>query len=275
MGAFARAGRDGDTMLAHINPQEAGMLKRMGGRGTPNPATGLPEFATADGRGGIGDRDLGRSAADRGSTGGGMGGNSRGGDRGGSMGSQVGRGGSAFGGTSRPGGSRNVGTRDTISDRGMVRSGAREGNVLGGAAKGAGIGGLLGGPVGMLAGGLMGGYMGRARPGEIVGGFDVQGQRNGFGGLGGLGGGNAAAAGGSGNAVRALFDQVRGRATGAPAAAPAPQAQAQGGGLPGGHGFMGFTNPASTIAPGGSMGMPQSPQFGAQLPLPWPVGPGY
>jgi hypothetical protein len=40
------AGRDGDTILAHINPQEAKMLMMAGGRGTPNPVTGLPEFAT-------------------------------------------------------------------------------------------------------------------------------------------------------------------------------------------------------------------------------------
>lgn len=38
------AGRNGDTMLAHINPFEATMLKRMGGAGTINPETGLPEF---------------------------------------------------------------------------------------------------------------------------------------------------------------------------------------------------------------------------------------
>jgi len=31
-------------MLAHINPQEAGLLKSMGGAGTINPQTGLPEF---------------------------------------------------------------------------------------------------------------------------------------------------------------------------------------------------------------------------------------
>jgi hypothetical protein len=31
-------------MLAHINPQEAAMLKRMGGSGTINPDTGLPEY---------------------------------------------------------------------------------------------------------------------------------------------------------------------------------------------------------------------------------------
>lgn len=41
---MARAGRYGDTMLAHINPQEAALLRRMGGSGTINPVTGLPEF---------------------------------------------------------------------------------------------------------------------------------------------------------------------------------------------------------------------------------------
>lgn len=37
-------GRGGDTILAHINPQEAGILKLLGGAGTINPQTGLPEF---------------------------------------------------------------------------------------------------------------------------------------------------------------------------------------------------------------------------------------
>ena len=37
-------GRKGDTMLAHINPKEAQMLKDAGGSGTINPVTGLPEF---------------------------------------------------------------------------------------------------------------------------------------------------------------------------------------------------------------------------------------
>jgi len=39
-----RQGRGGDTILAHINPQEAAMLKRAGGSGTINPKTGLPEY---------------------------------------------------------------------------------------------------------------------------------------------------------------------------------------------------------------------------------------
>jgi len=42
--AIARMGRRGDTMLAHITPEEARLLKRRGGSGTINPRTGLPEF---------------------------------------------------------------------------------------------------------------------------------------------------------------------------------------------------------------------------------------
>lgn len=38
------AGRGGDTMLAHINPREAAMLKNMGASGSINPRTGLHEF---------------------------------------------------------------------------------------------------------------------------------------------------------------------------------------------------------------------------------------
>lgn len=41
---LASKGRYGDTMLAHINPEEAALLKARGGSGTINPKTGLPEF---------------------------------------------------------------------------------------------------------------------------------------------------------------------------------------------------------------------------------------
>jgi hypothetical protein len=44
MGGLASKGRYGDTMIAHINPQEAEMLMEEGGSGTINPMTGLPEF---------------------------------------------------------------------------------------------------------------------------------------------------------------------------------------------------------------------------------------
>lgn len=50
-GGLARAaqqlrqrGRNGDTILAHINPREAAMLQSRGGSGRVNPETGLPEF---------------------------------------------------------------------------------------------------------------------------------------------------------------------------------------------------------------------------------------
>jgi hypothetical protein len=39
-----KAGRNDDTMLAHITPEEAMLLKSRGGAGTINPQTGLPEF---------------------------------------------------------------------------------------------------------------------------------------------------------------------------------------------------------------------------------------
>ena len=37
-------GRKGDTILAHISPKEAALLKKRGGSGTTNPDTGLPEY---------------------------------------------------------------------------------------------------------------------------------------------------------------------------------------------------------------------------------------
>jgi len=42
--AVASKGQQGDTMLAHINQTEAGLLKALGGSGTINPNTGLPQF---------------------------------------------------------------------------------------------------------------------------------------------------------------------------------------------------------------------------------------
>ena len=41
---LGRMGQGGDTMLAHINPREAEVLRRMGGQGTVNPNTGLQEY---------------------------------------------------------------------------------------------------------------------------------------------------------------------------------------------------------------------------------------
>ena len=41
-------GRGKDTVLAHITPQEAALLKKRGGRGSRNPDTGLLEFDDSD-----------------------------------------------------------------------------------------------------------------------------------------------------------------------------------------------------------------------------------
>ena len=42
---LASKGRYGDTELAHVNPQEANLLRALGGSGTINPKTGLREYS--------------------------------------------------------------------------------------------------------------------------------------------------------------------------------------------------------------------------------------
>lgn len=76
---LARLGNRGDTMLAHINPAEALVLKRLGGAGTLNPKTGLRQFYP--GAGGAGGMGLGGSGGEAGSDPGGRGngGNGQGG----------------------------------------------------------------------------------------------------------------------------------------------------------------------------------------------------
>jgi len=44
MRKLANMGRMGDTELAHVTPEEKRLLKAMGGSGTINPRTGLPEY---------------------------------------------------------------------------------------------------------------------------------------------------------------------------------------------------------------------------------------
>jgi hypothetical protein len=71
--ALAARGTHGDTLLAHLSPAEALMLRRAGGAGTINPRTGLPQFYVGGGPGGLaagGDTETGRQAADRNSGGG-------------------------------------------------------------------------------------------------------------------------------------------------------------------------------------------------------------
>jgi hypothetical protein len=54
-----KKGRGNDTMLAHITPKEAALLKRRGGSGTINPDTGLPEFNDSGENGGGASSDTG------------------------------------------------------------------------------------------------------------------------------------------------------------------------------------------------------------------------
>ena len=44
MRKIANMGRMGDTELAHVTPEEKRLLKAMGGSGTMNPRTGMPEY---------------------------------------------------------------------------------------------------------------------------------------------------------------------------------------------------------------------------------------
>ena len=46
-------GRNKDSILAHISPKEAALLKRHGGSGAANPNTGLPEFDDGTGFGDV------------------------------------------------------------------------------------------------------------------------------------------------------------------------------------------------------------------------------
>jgi len=60
-------GRNGDTMLAHINPKEAMPLDRVSGGGSMNPMTGMPEFYGGDSDG---DADADAEGDSQGSVGG-------------------------------------------------------------------------------------------------------------------------------------------------------------------------------------------------------------
>ena len=151
----AAQGRGGDTMLAHINPREAEMLKEAGGSGTINPKTGLPEFADALGGGG--------------STGGGGaalgGGTSAGGDAGLSAANSNTLGGFSFGGVS-PVSNPSTGFDAVNSTPGTPPDAPTSGEKLAGTVASMGLSGLLnavvpgaGTGVGLLSGasGLLGG----------------------------------------------------------------------------------------------------------------------
>ena len=77
---LAALGRGNDSLIAHINPEEASLLKMLGGSGTVNPDTGLRQF-DADSGGGDGvSGSSGPGTAGHGRAGG-IGGNGDGNDR--------------------------------------------------------------------------------------------------------------------------------------------------------------------------------------------------
>lgn len=64
-----KKGNRGDTILAHINPREARLLKRYGGSGTINPKDGLLQFSEGGGGGDGGDGGNGGGSGDSGDSG--------------------------------------------------------------------------------------------------------------------------------------------------------------------------------------------------------------
>lgn len=68
MNALARIlagmGRNGDTVLAHVTPRELLMLRQMGGAGSSNPDTGLPEFYSAGDNSASSSEDDGTAGSD-------------------------------------------------------------------------------------------------------------------------------------------------------------------------------------------------------------------
>lgn len=126
-----KSGRSGDTQLVHVTAREIAALKKMGGRGTVNPKTGLLEFAMD-------------SASSKGVSRGGNG--AVGSDGKGDVGEGGGKGGGG-GGSSKS-------------------TGATAGGVLSGAAKGAMTGASIGGnlgPAGAAVGAAVGGVIGGVR----------------------------------------------------------------------------------------------------------------
>lgn len=168
---IASYGRHGDSMLAHINPQEAELLRRRGGSGTTNPMTGLAEFF-ASGSSVKGDRGYG-GALGGGALGGSSGTGSGAGGKAG-LGGTASRGGRAYGGAlgggamgrtagvgANPAGGKAAGTAKSLS--GVIGGGPVSPDMaaMHAAMAEPGMHVSLGGPLG-LGGGIVAGPIGSA-----------------------------------------------------------------------------------------------------------------
>lgn len=121
---LASQGRHGDTLVAHISPLEAAILRLLGGAGTINPMTGIREFYMS---GTVGAAD--RGAANAGSA---LGGGT------------MGRGGKTAGGTNDGSGGSGTSSQGRTNSGGV--HGSTSANGLGGANDGTGVkGGITGG----------------------------------------------------------------------------------------------------------------------------------
>lgn len=130
-----KMGQKGDTILAHINPKEAAMLKAKGGAGKKHPKTGLLQFYEYEGA-----DPMGPGAYDGGGT-----------DNPGGVDPFGGDGGYMAGESPAPGGAGLLGDFGyTFAD--PKSGGFNWGDALKGAMKGMSLG-----PFGMLGGGFIGG----------------------------------------------------------------------------------------------------------------------
>lgn len=116
---LASQGRRGDTLVAHISPLEAAILHLLGGAGTINPKTGLPEFWGLGGGG---------SSGGHGDAGDGTGGAASGGNRGSNR--------SGRGNENSATGGRSASQRDSsygggYSDRATSNGGGNENSAAG------------------------------------------------------------------------------------------------------------------------------------------------
>jgi hypothetical protein len=161
---LAAQGTGSDSLIAHISPKEAAMLRQAGGSGSINPRTGLMEFY--DGGDGAGEGEAG----DPGGTGGGDNGNGPGSGVGGDMGGyEGGFGGFVFGGVDVGGGysftgigEQALGTSAQSMNEEAAANNAADPNVgmglgsfnfyenAGPAPEGVGVSGDIGGPMGPI-----------------------------------------------------------------------------------------------------------------------------
>lgn len=175
--ALAAKGNHGDSLLAHLNPAEAQMLKQAGGSGTVNPKTGLLQFDPTGGSNAGGAGHAGDSGHNGGTGDGGSGhiGGGLGGDNGGYNGQGRGFSGPAGGTQSGPYGGHLGGNTAGGAQMGSAAAYAHTGGID--VNPGRTVGGLLGSALGPL-GGILGSLAGGWASDQLGGNFTIGGTDN-------------------------------------------------------------------------------------------------